>query len=364
MVARVCVVDLAAELAATGIDVKVNDWEDYGPYDIAVLRGSDRATAAEIAKAKARNPRIRVAVADPKLSHADYIEAARSADLLMVSSIEQREAFLRLNRNVLIHYMFPRLPRLERTHSDTSPVVIGYHGNKVHIETMAGSVDRALEAVARRHLVSFDVVYNVASLGEAHRGLPDPTLVHTRHIQWTWDVYGRELAQADIGLVPNLLPIQGRQAALDATAVPGLNANYEPFDFLARFKASCNPGRIYPFVMAGIPVIADFVPSAAQFIRHGESGFLVATPHGWYEAIEALASDPQLRTRMAAAARLPFERECERRAGAFLDAMESLRAGGPIEMPDGDSLDEQLKIYCPPPQPSLARTFLNRLIGR
>lgn len=363
MVARVCVDDLAVELQQSGVDTIVGDWSDYGPYDVAVLRGADVTTAAEIAKARARNPRIKIFVADPKLSRSEYVAAARAADCLMVSSVEQREAFLPLNRHILIHYMFPRLPRSDRTHAVQDRTVIGYHGNKVHIETMAGTVDRALEAVGRSHPLEFHAVYNVAALGEARAGLPDHAIVPTRHLQWRWDTYTADIPNMDIGIVPNLLPIANRAQSLEQTTVPGLNANFEPFDFLLRFKSSCNPGRIYPFVMAGIPVITDFTPSAAIFIRHGESGFLTAGPHGWYEALEAFVCDPALRARMAEAARAPFERELESRAARFLDAARQTPATKPLDFGVEARLASELARYRPPSQANLLTRIVRRFLG-
>jgi glycosyltransferase involved in cell wall biosynthesis len=363
MVARVCVDDLAVELRLLGADVVIGDWSDYGPYDVAVLRGADATTAAEIAKARARNPRIKIFISDPKLSRAEYIAAARAADCLMVSSVEQREAFLPLNRNILIHYMFPRLPRSDRKHAARERTVVGYHGNKVHIETMAGTVDRAMEAVGRSHPLEFHAVYNAATLGEARAGLPDPAIVPTRHLQWRWDTYTADIPNMDVGIVPNLLPIANRAQSLEATAVEGLNANYEPFDFLIRFKSSCNPGRLYPFAMAGIPVVTDFTPSAATFIRHGESGFLTAGPHGWYEALEALIGDPALRARMAAAARAPFERELENRAARFLDAARQRAPTKPLDFGVEERLATELARYRPPPQANLLTRFVRRFLG-
>ncbi len=363
MVARVCVNDLAAELRLSGIDAVVGDWSDYGPYDAAVLRGADVTTAAEIAKARARNPKIRIFVADPKLSRNEYIAAARAADCLMVSSLEQREAFLPLNRHILIHYMFPRLPRSEHAHAIRERTIIGYHGNKVHIETMAGTVDRALEAVGRTYPLEFHAVYNAAALGEARAGLPDPEIVPTRHLQWRWDTYTTDIPNMDVGIVPNLLPIANRAQSLEATTVKGLNANYEPFDFLIRFKSSCNPGRLYPFVMAGIPVITDFTPSAAIFIRHGESGFLAAGPHGWYEALEALVLDPGLRARMGYAARALFEKELESRAARFIDAMQQGPTAKPLDFDVEYRLASELARYRPPAQANLLTRLIRRFVG-
>ena len=126
---RVCVVELGARLRAAGAEATVGDWGRYDRYDVAVFMGYDH----ELEEARRQNPRIRVVLADPKLSRPDRAAAARAADLLLVSSVEQREAFLSLNRNVHVHFMFPDVPSYERRHDEHEPVVIAYHGNRAHL---------------------------------------------------------------------------------------------------------------------------------------------------------------------------------------------------------------------------------------
>lgn len=347
MVARVCIHDLAAELRDAGVQATVNDWSNYEAYDAVVLRGADKATVEDIAKARAQNRNIRVFVADPKQSSAEYIRAAQLADVLMVSSLEQQEAFFRLNRNILIHYMFPRLDLAgaSRAASAADRTVIGYHGNRVHIEAMTDGAQQALSALGKVHPLALHLIYNMTSTGAAKHGLPDPDLVPTRHIQWSWDCYSKNFVDFDIGIVPNLLPVGDKQRALGEARVPHLDVNYEPFDFLLRFKASSNPGRIYPFVMANVPVVAEFSPSASAFLRHGESGFLVMSSAGWYEAVDTLVRDPKLRTSFANSARAPFEKELRERAAKFIAAADgSLKRLPALEL-DRASIDQELALF-------------------
>ena len=132
-------------------------------------------------------------------------------------------------------------------------------------------------------------------------------------MQWT-DGFAARLARADIGIAPNELPLRDRALALESTAYTDGELAYEPFDHLVRFKASTNPGRLYAFAVAGLPVVSDFVPSAAQFLLDGESGLLACSPHGWFEALESLAASAELRTRLAAALRERLESARARQA--------------------------------------------------
>src|SRR5207247_2612077 len=133
---RVCIDGLGERLRGHGVDATVGDWDHYSRYDIAIFMGYDD----DAVRARAQNPDIRVMLADPKQSRPEWIRAAREADALLVSSVEQRDAFLRLNGNVFVYHMFPPMRAVERTHENREPLVIGYHGNRVHLEAMVDSV--------------------------------------------------------------------------------------------------------------------------------------------------------------------------------------------------------------------------------
>ena len=200
---RVCIHRLAESLRARGVAADVNAWDDYANADVAVFMAYDH----ELERARAANPSIRIVLADPKQRTPDARADAACADLLLVSSVEQREPFLQFNRNVLIHHMFAPLPTIERRrHADVSPLLVAYHGNRVHLEAMRRSVVPALEALGRERAVELVAIYNIAAYGRARIEVPT---VKVRHVQWT-DDFVTELARADIGIAPNELPLQNR----------------------------------------------------------------------------------------------------------------------------------------------------------
>jgi glycosyltransferase involved in cell wall biosynthesis len=269
----------------------------------------------------------------------------------MVSSIEQRDVFFRLNRNILIYYPFPPMPSVKKVHERKEPIILGYHGNRVHLECMFGGVQLALNELARRRKIEFWAVYNVARLGQAKIGIPDARLMRVRHIQWSPEVapnstvttkFYEELAHVDIGIVPDAIPIRNRLKMLEQMAYPEKEFTYEPFDHLLRYKASSNPGRIYPFAQLGIPVVADFSPSSSQFIRDGESGFVVSSPYGWLEVFETLADSPDLRTRMACQLRSSMQLAFSQQIGQFLDYCQRPLKSPPVRFGHLPSAEEEL----------------------
>jgi hypothetical protein len=369
---RGCIVPLHRRLRERGVDAVLGDWHHYEDYDVAIFLAYDQ----EMEVARRANPRIRIGLADPKQTHAEWIEAARQADFLVVGSIEQREAFLRLNRNIVVVSMFPLLQARPRKHSDRSPLVVAYHGNRIHLESLAGGVRAALEAFGRSRPIELRAVYNIEAFGRAGLGLPDPAVVPTVHIPWTEETEEggtvsraviEALSDADIGLVPSLLPIRDRRRALRATAQWEPWLAYEPFDHLVRYKASTNAGRLYPFARLGVPVVCEPVPSSAQVVVDGVSGFLAGSAHSWYDALDRLAADPDLRTRLAASLAETLESVVARELQQLLEALAAPLLPAPPSIPGQPTAEsdlDELAHYASPARPApLGRRLWTRVSG-
>lgn len=65
--------------------------------------------------------------------------------------------------------------------------------------------------------------------------------------------------------------------------------------------------KLLQVMAAGKPVIASPVGANAQVVQHGVNGFLADTTEEWTQALCTLATDPDLRQRMGAAARRTVE---------------------------------------------------------
>jgi glycosyltransferase involved in cell wall biosynthesis len=253
------------EDALKGIKVARND-RDYTKYDTAIFMSPD----SEVKYAKSINPKIKCIIFDPKTNN---LEDVRLADELIVSSIEQREFFLKYNPNIKIYYMFPDVEENKRKFVLDIPVIVAYHGNKQHLEESTELIE-ALDSV---YGIQFWAIYNIKKLGMWNKNLPKKCPV--KHIQWQPNL--RVLKYCDIGVVPSLKPTWK------------LNN-----DYVSRYKYSNNPGRIWVFSQLGIPVIADFTPSSCQIIKDGHNGLLVGTKEGWIRAIKMLF-DVELRNKLS-----------------------------------------------------------------
>lgn len=69
------------------------------------------------------------------------------------------------------------------------------------------------------------------------------------------------------------------------------------------FNRSKSHLKALEYAAMGIPVVASDSPAYRDFVRHGETGFLVRREHEWERYLHELATDDALRERMGEAAR-------------------------------------------------------------
>lgn len=287
---RVVLEGLKLRLKKRGYDLAENDWKNYSNYDVAIFMAPD----SKIREAKSKNSKLLCGIFDPKVTLYRQRKEVEVADFLVVSSIEQREFFLKYNKNVFIYYMFPDIQAKEKIHTDKEKIIISYHGNKQHLDAM-GDVSWALDQISENHNIELWAIYNHKKLGKWNSNAPKKCPV--KHIQWVKEEMASHLAQVDIGITPSLSPIPflvrvlGRPLRSFILNREGYHSN----DHILRFKASNNPGRMYVFSQLGIPVISDFTPSSCQMIHDNQSGLLVGTKEGWRDALERLILKKDIR---------------------------------------------------------------------
>ena len=278
---------LEKRLRNSNHEVSLNDWGNYHKYDIAIFMAPD----SKIREAKKENPKLLCGIFDPKVSLSWQIKEIKSADFLVVSSIEQKDYLLKYNKNIFIYYMFPDIEEVKKEHIEKNKIIIGYHGNKQHLSAMK-DVSWALDELAKKYNIEFWAIYNINKLGKWDKNVPK--ICPIKHMQWSEENLSGDLSQCDIGVVPSTTPSSsfwGRPFVSFLNNSEGYHNN----DYVQRFKFSNNPGRIYVFSQLDIPVVTDFTPSACQIIKEGESGYLVGTKEGWYEALKMLINNVKIR---------------------------------------------------------------------
>jgi len=275
---------------------------DYANYDVVLFMGYD----PDILAARKANKSIKIGIIDPRPSSGIDI---KSADFIIANGIEMKDYYINLVPSIFIYPIFPNLSGKPKLHQKKDKLIIGYHGNKIHLEVMYPRITKALEALGVDYSVELWAMYNIEKLGKWTIGIPDPLKIKTLHIQWAPENYEKYIAQCDIGIVPNLLPIQNQRKLKKLTSSNSRRFNEDDTDYVLRFKATSNAGRIWVFAQYGIPVITDMFPSALQAIKDNEDGFICNSSASWYLALRRLSESAELRNKIGNALYEKFEKE-------------------------------------------------------
>ena len=275
---------------------------DYGAYDVILFMGYN----PQIAEAKKINPKAQIGVIDARPAAK---KAVSGADFLIANGIEMQDWYAKVTPYSLIYPPYPVVGGPNHSPRSGDTIVLGYHGNKVHLQAMFPRITHAIEQLAVTRKVEVWALYNKNELGQWRIGVPRNPNVVVRHMQWTESGYEELLKGTDIGIVPNFMPLQDRFWSGSAgSASPRIFLD-DDTDYVTRYKASSNAGRIFVFAQKGIPVVSDMYPSALQLILQGSDGFLCYSTASWYRALDRLTADPELRKAVGGRLQRKYESE-------------------------------------------------------
>jgi len=257
-------------------------------YDVVLLMTYDHHWAKEIKQAA---PNAKLGIIDPR--NYSVAESIDFCDFLVVDSIEM-EDFWRISKKPIVRYAeYPKIKSTKKKHERKDRISVGYHGNLIHLECMSETVTPALSSLSSK----FDLDLVVMHSGLAPTGYEEwiPQGVNVVHVPWSMENYHRHLGNCDVGIVPNniLHNVKDKNEG-----VLQKNFNYSKDDYSIRFKMPSNPGRFIVFGLLGIPVVADFFPSAIQLLDMNNTGFVACNPQGWEYCLERLFESHVLRQKM------------------------------------------------------------------
>ena len=259
-----------------GLQVFFNDWGNYKNYDIILFYTGE----SEISKIRSLNPNAKIGIIDPSSKN---LKEAQISDFIIVCSMEQRDYWLKYNKNIFFNLAIPDIKKVAiNRHRSSKAIKIGYHGNLVHLNCFYPSLTDVLDKLSDLYSIELHVIYNKDAFGKWIIGRPKK--LKTIDIQWRENVFETEFSDIDIGICPSYIPHKKANVKfLDKFAF-----NIHKSDYLIKYKVSSNPGRLYPFLLNQIPVVADAIPSNCQVIHDNKSGFLVNSNYGWYYRLEEL----------------------------------------------------------------------------
>lgn len=298
---------------------------DLGDADVALLFG----TNFDLPTLRRRHPNTRLGHLEPRAAQDN---ATERYDFIVVNSIEAADYFAAPGQSVFIYPTFPIMqsPAMSMTPDLVGrPLRIGYHGNKIHLEAMYPRITEALRRLNEVMEIEFWAMYNIRELGRWRaKGLKGVKIIH---IQYDPANYSRYIAQVDIGVVPQLIPVGGGRLTRWLLGSPWSRFNERHDNFLLRFKETTNNGRAFVFAQYEIPVVADMVPSSCALLGENEYGYAAYSSSQWFNALADLARDVNLRRKMGVALKNRYEslakpENVNRRFAQFLSSLPETRS--------------------------------------
>tara|TARA_Y100000114_G_scaffold31134_1_gene26731 strand:+ start:11999 stop:12970 length:972 start_codon:yes stop_codon:yes gene_type:complete len=233
------------------------------------------------------NPRAKIGIIDPR-SHA-VIESAKLYDFIIIDSIEMEDYWRKVGVPIFRYSEFPAFKAKKKKHVQKDKIKIGYHGNQIHLNSMANTITPSLSNLGKNYDLELIVSYKGAPPSTMEKWYPKN--IKTTFVQWNMGIFDNELADCDIGISPNKIPFKEKPPF--AHTIKN-NYNCSEDDYLLRFKMPTNPGRIIVFGFLGIPVIADFYPSAFQILSD-DRGIVCHSQESWEYNLRMLILDHEKR---------------------------------------------------------------------
>lgn len=264
---------------------------DYSTFDVALFMGFD----PQALLAKQTNPNILIGVVEPRATQENTFEMV---DFIVVNCIEAKDYFSRFNHNIMIYYAYPQVPERLDCPQEKKNLVLGYHGNKIHLDEAFPRITDAIDKLSKEITVELWAMYNIKNLGRWQ--LPDEKGLgfKVNHIQYGEENYAKYIAHVDIGIVPQLIPIRKNRLLMFLLSSFDRKYKENENNYLIRFKDTTNIGRHLVFAQYGIPVVSDMTPSGCDFIDDEFDSFIAYSTAGWYRALRMLAINPILREQM------------------------------------------------------------------
>ena len=289
VVCRVAKNSLAKSLLDSSYQVDFDN-DNYQDYELVIFFSVE----SKINEARKINPKAIIGILDPKLNNKRNYEEAKNADFLVVSSLEQQLFASQFNKNIVIYNWFSEIKFKKNNDVSSKKIRIGYQGNKIHLNAFSHSLKPAFESLYEEFkYIELIAIYDMKNLGKWKIGRPNIPILDK---QWNQNDYCEILSSCDIGILPNLLPVNKYLSHYITRASFRKSIyNYNSNDYFLRFKLNSNPNRFWEFSQLKIPVVADLFPSSCQVIEHDKNGYLAYDKNSWYKSLKILIEEPEKR---------------------------------------------------------------------
>ena len=290
---RVFSYGLFKDLCSLGINVDYGISESHFEYDV-VIYGKNQWNMLANSSAKVKG------LIQPSDNSRKQIQYSKYADFWIVGSYDELDYYLKYKNNILFFPLIEKYNPKTKIHEDKECIIIGYHGNKEHLENFSPELISSLEWLSLHHPIKLHAIYDIANVGYWKKSRPDIEIVD---IQWSMSTLHKEFLEIDIGIVPILTHIPNVLSRwtkrFSRFYTHRLNKSNRECDYLLQYKNNSNPGRIFVFQQFGIPVVAELSPAACTAIPTEEYGYVAYSKEGWCHAFSLLCNSSALRNTVA-----------------------------------------------------------------
>ena len=129
------------------------------------------------------------------------ISLLKNVDFIIVGSIEEKESMIKYNKNCFI---FPLIERMYlnkelKIHNKKDNIIIGYHGNSLHLNHMKIGLKSALEKLSKE--INIKLIYICETNKNWVEGIPN---ISVQYIKWDLKTIENDIRKFDIGIVPTI----------------------------------------------------------------------------------------------------------------------------------------------------------------
>lgn len=303
---RIFVSNFAIWLKQLGHEVDINEANNNKEYQLVII--GKNTSLKKVREIRRKHSKSNLGIINPSDKNKEGLDTILLSDFLVVGSTTEKAYYEEYSKPALVVPLVERIFGKQKTHSDKDQITLGYHGNLSHLEEFNYGLKHALDKLSEQINIKLLVIYDKKNLGEWNRGRPEKIQIDER--QWNIDNIENDLLECDIGLVPNLYPINSmfRKVAIKTTNLFSGIGSGPQNDILLRMKNNTNAGRAFVFFQLGIPVIADLNPEVFPVMSSPGNGYIVHGEEGWTRSIMELYNSSELRAKMSENAKAKFEK--------------------------------------------------------
>lgn len=280
---RIWVNDLNNNLNHLGYTSKINP-DDPENYDVIIFGKKINVDKVLPSYVKKYNNKKYGWINAPNDKNVFTKYCRNNLNFIIVGSIEEKDTLLNYSKNVfiypLIENMYLNVKR--KKHIKKNEIIIGYHGNSVHLNHLNLSFNEAIKKIKEEYKDILKIKLLVITKSLNYWKKQNRPNINIEYIKWDLKTIKKSLMNIDIGIVPNISYLKTEHNEYD-DHIGKYNS-----DISIRFKNKSNNGRSLVFFQIGIPVIADYTPSNMHILGDEKNGFAVLSSGGWYNAIKTL----------------------------------------------------------------------------